>query len=274
MSFILRPKGIGKGVPTIAEAAGMTTVTSGEDSIPSTGKYCFRWGCVGAIPSDFSVVNSVKAQEKSGDKRMFRKALSELNLCPPSWTSLQDMLSSLSDWPKGELLVRPATHSRSKDMFLSTGPSGLAESISKVGPSYYISEFVKKKQEFRVFVCQGRVAWVIEKHPKSADDISWGCVSDGTFDYVDWSSWPEAVIHNALASMKVSGLDFGAVDLTVTEAGEVYTFEINCAPFLTPYYGKTIAKCFKYIEENGKEHFPDLSTYGWKESIHPAIKSF
>lgn len=277
MSYILRPKKIGKAVPIIAEAADLTVVTSGEDQHPAEGKYCFRWGCVGEIPSGFKSLNSVAAQETSGDKRRFRKLLSDAELAPKSWMSLEGMLSTSTQWPTQRLLLRPSTHSRSEGMFLCTSPSDLMkaiEDVKQVSNKYYISEFVQKKREYRVFCAFGRVAWVIEKHPKSAEDVSWGCVSDGSFDYIDWSDWPVDVLKNALASMKLSGLDYGAVDIIEDEQKRVYTLEINTAPYLTPYYAKTIAKVFKYTEENGHTHFGDPQGETWKAFIHKGVKDF
>lgn len=271
-NYILRCNGVGpKSCPQIAELAGMKVVNISEESLPSDAEYVFRWGTYTNVQNGPKVVNKRAALLKSGDKRRFRLELSEAGLAPKTFGSLDDLLINSPQWPSERLLVRPEHHKRSEGMFLCAGPQDLLKAIKEIDGPYYISEFVNKQKEFRVFVAQNRVVWMIEKHPKSADEVSWGCVEDGKFDYVGWGDWPSKVVKVALESMKLSGLDFGAVDIIVDEEGRALTTEINTAPWLSPYYIKCIAKVFSYITKNGRDHFPDAEEYGWKKVIHPAI---
>ncbi len=157
-------------------------------------------------------------------------------------------------------------------MFLCTELSDVVRAIQSIDGPHYISEFVKKKNEYRVFVAQNRVVWMIRKIPKSPDDVTWGCIEDGKFEYMKWGDWNSEVVRVGLASMKLSGLDFGAVDVIEDENG-VYVLEINSAPWLSPYYSKCLGKVFKHIVENGKEHLPDPSDLTWQNTIHPAISA-
>lgn len=169
-------------------------------------------------------------------------------------------------------MVRPEFHAKSKDMILCESLYDLYKGIQKFS-KYYISEFINKKKEYRFFIAQNRVAWVIEKTPKDKSDISWGCVNEGEFEYVGWSEWPMEAARVSLEAMKLSTLDFGAVDVIMDEQGKAYVMEINTAPYLTPYYVKTIGKVFKWITKNGRDHFPDTNL-DWKSIIHPAVKDF
>jgi hypothetical protein len=49
--------------------------------------------------------------------------------------------------------------------------------------------------------------------------------------------------------------------------------EVNSAPSQTsPYRQQCFAKCFDYIVNNGKDHFPMPEKFGWKSTLHPALK--
>jgi glutathione synthase/RimK-type ligase-like ATP-grasp enzyme len=143
---------------------------------------------------------------------------------------------------------------------------------------YYISEYIKKDKEWRVFVVSGRVAAVVEKIPVDPDEVSWGCVEQGQFRYVPWTEWPLFVTQKAVDAFLMSGLDFGAVDVISCSAGlsepnRAYVLEINTAPELTPYYIKTMTKCFDYIVRNGKGMLPIIETGDFKGVIHPAVSN-
>lgn len=275
-SYILRREGVGpETCPKIAEIAGLTVINGSVETVPNDAEYVFRWGSVKTIQNGPKIVNKASAISTTSDKKNFRMLLSSQGLAPLSFSSLEDMWMKMENWPNGPFLVRPAHHQRSENMHLATSPQELVKAVKKiqseVSAEYYISEFVNKQREFRVFVCQNRILWMIEKHPKSADELSWGCVEQGNFDYVGWSEWPQNVAKTALLSMKASSLDFGAVDIIVDEEGRALTTEINTAPWLSPYYIKCIGKAFKHIVENGREHFSDPETFGWKNVIHPAV---
>jgi glutathione synthase/RimK-type ligase-like ATP-grasp enzyme len=275
MAYILRAQNIGKkSMPHLGELLGIKVFTS-EDSLPEDD-YAFRWGCTSRNLGATKVINKVPAMEETTDKSKFRKKLADAGLAPFTYLSFE---SWVDDWVinNGEselvmrpVIVRPEFHERSKNLHLCTKPSEVYKAWKTVGKGY-ISEYIKKTQEFRVFVVSGRIAWMIEKHPKSEDEVSWGCVSDGEFDYVDWSSWPKHVSECALKSMALTDLDFGAIDIIVKDS-VAYTMEINTAPYLTPYYTKCVAKCFKHIIQNGRDHFPAVTDYSWQNVIHPAIQ--
>lgn len=267
MSYILRYGKMGeKTCPIIAEEAGLDVFKAG-DKLPNDAEYLFRWGTTVNVGGDVKVVNKIKAINTSADKATFRKTLADNGLAPRTHVDIKGFRND-EFWPA---LVRPAEHQRSQDMHLCNNPWDVMEALDKVGREFYISEFIQKAREFRVMVVSGRVVWVIEKHPKNKDDVSWGCVTEGTFDYVGWEDWPIALVSNALRAFSLSTLDFGAIDIIMDAEGNAYSLEINTAPFLTPYYAKTIGKAFKYIIKNGRDHFPLREVADWKDAIHPAI---
>lgn len=272
MNYILRRKGMGdQSMPIAAGIADVKIFVNKQDVLPPTAEYVFRWGTIGMIPEGAKVVNQAKAIEKVSDKRAFRLLLAQHGLSMPTYGKLEDYLLTDPQIAQESVLIRPATHSRSEDMFFCTALSEVVKAIKEINGQYYISNFIKKKNEYRVFVAQNRLVWMIKKHPKSEDDLTWGCVEEGNFEYIGWSDWPKELARVALESMKLSGLDFGAIDIIEDKDGKFYTLEINTAPWLSPYYAKCFGKVVKHVIANGKEHFPDAESYDWKKIIHPAI---
>lgn len=271
MSYIVRRnKAMGeKSLPIITEMTGLPVYESGS-VLPNTDDFVFRWGTTCTVPGG-QVVNSAKAISKTSDKRGFRLELAKNDLTMPSWGSLEEMLLNDAHKTVQEFLLRPAVHTRSEDMFLCTELSEVVKSIQKINGPYYVSKFIKKKNEYRVFVAQNRIVWMIRKHPKKAEDITWGCVEQGNFEYIGWTEWNSEVTRLGLASMKLSGLDFGAIDIVEDQDGNFYVLEVNTAPWLSPYYSKCVGKVFGYILKNGKKHFEDTENLYWKNVIHPAI---
>lgn len=276
-AYILRREGVGewacKGIS--AGAGGMKIVNASKEETPMDAKYCFRWGSTNSINGSPKVLNTAKAIHRVYEKKAFRLELNKEGLCPKTWGSLKDWAATGQHYP---IMIRKSPHQRSEGMWVANNLTELFEAVENVtasGDDYYLSSFIAKAQEFRVFVMFGRIAWIIEKKPKSKDEMSWGCVEEGNFNYVKWSMWPEAVVRNAILSFGKSGLDFGAVDVIVDGEGNAYTVEINTAAQLTPYYAETIGKVFAYVVKNGPEHEPPLTDYSsFHKTIHPAVKDY
>jgi glutathione synthase/RimK-type ligase-like ATP-grasp enzyme len=244
------------------------------DKLPADDDYLFRWGTTSNAPGqNRKVINEAKAIHETSDKRTFRQKLAEKGLAPRTWLTLEA-------WAKEQVLpviIRPSKHERSEGLILCKNLIEVVKAGEKLGQgNYYISEYIQKDREFRVFVCQGKIAWMIEKFPEDKKEISWGCTNDedeSYFEYIAWSEWPLEVAENAIRSFNLSNLHFGAVDI-ISKDGKAYALEINTGPEMTPYYIKCTAKCFDYIVKNksgkrmetSEEDFKD-----WKKLIHPAI---
>lgn len=271
MSYIVRRnKSMGeKSLPIITEMTGLPVYESGS-SLPATDGYVFRWGTTCTVPGG-KVVNPAGSIKRTSDKRAFRLELAKNGLTMPSWGSLEDMLLNDAHKTVQAFLLRPAVHTRSESMFLCTELSEVVKSIQTINGPYYISEFVQKKNEYRVFVAQNRIVWMIRKHPKKSEDITWGCVEQGNFEYIGWTEWNSEAVRLGLSAMKLSGLDFGAIDIVEDTEGKFSVLEVNTAPWLSPYYAKCVGKVFGHILKNGKDHFNDPENLSWKNVIHPAI---
>ncbi len=143
---------------------------------------------------------------------------------------------------------------------------------------WYASDLIDKSAEYRVYVVNGKVATVAEKTPDDPSAVAWNVAQGGRFDVVRWGDWPLEVCRVAIESFKLSGLDFGGVDVMVDREGRAYMIEINSAPSLpllscggVSYRQKCMAKCFAYIAEHGNDLLESTAYSNWRDVIHPAI---
>jgi glutathione synthase/RimK-type ligase-like ATP-grasp enzyme len=254
------------------------------DKLPADDDFLFRWGTTSNAPGhERKVINEAKAIHETADKRTFRAKMAKEGLAPRTWLTLEEWASDFREEKPGVMgpylpvIIRKAKHERSEGLVLCTTFPQVCKTAEELGKgNYYISEYIEKDREFRVFVCQGKIAWIIEKFPENKKEVSWGCTNDedeSYFEYVAWSEWPLDVAENAIRSFNLSNLHFGAVDI-ISKKGKAYALEINTGPEVTPYYIKCIAKCFDYIVKNksGKRMPTEEADFkDWKKLIHPAI---
>ena len=236
-----------------------------------------RWGCTSTVPID-EVLNTATAIHKVSDKANFRSILcsdpSTKDNTPYTITdydsAMEYILNNMSP-----LFVRPRLHSQGRRAYLVENEDRLKKALTACGEGWYASEYINKKQEFRVFVVQGRVVWIANKIPADPDAICWNVAQGGKFENVSWGHWPENVIRVAVNSFKKSGLDFAGVDIMVDTDGKAWNIEVNSAPSMTsPYRQSCTAKVFDYINIHGKAHMEFDADYGgWRHFIHPAIWS-
>jgi glutathione synthase/RimK-type ligase-like ATP-grasp enzyme len=255
---------------------GIDWVRNDKISPINKADFVFRWGCTSNIPFDTKVVNEAKAIHYVSDKRQFRLDTAEKGLAPKSWGNLDDLFNLVDGVPEN-VVVRRATHHQGR--FLDVvEPSDVIEMNNicrKYGEgNYYISEYIPKVAEYRVFFVQGRVVWVAQKTPANPDAVAWNVAKGGRFDNVRWDEWPLKSIRIAREAFLMSGLDFGGVDVMVDKDGTPYVLEINSAPSQTsPYRQECTAKAFDYIVEKGdKSPIPVIEERGgYRKFVHPAI---
>lgn len=234
----------------------------------------FRWGCVASLPNGMlaTVVNTAAAIHWCADKKQGRLDMQEAGVpVPKSWTAEEfELAIERNEFNDGSLFVsRPGVHAQGRNLSCNIA----SDVVLWAGG--YVSRFIDKEHEYRVFVCQNRAVWVAKKTPGNPEDVAWNVAAGGRFDNVRWGEWPMAVIRAAMQAAKVSGTDFCGVDVMVDSDGRAYVLEVNSAPSQTsPYRQECVAKAFDYIVEKGKDHFDDPDSYSnWKKVIHPAVWS-
>ncbi|NIP41347.1 MAG: ATP-grasp domain-containing protein [candidate division Zixibacteria bacterium] len=226
-----------------------------------------RWGTTSNVPTR-NVINRAEAIHRVNDKSEFRRVLDEHDLCPATWWHFRDVPADA--YP---VIVRPQRHAQGRHLYFCENQQMLINATQHCGPNYYISKFIPKVAEYRVFVVQGRVACVATKVPGNPDDVAWNVARGGRFDNVRWDNWPLKAVKTAIEAFHLSGLDFSGVDVMTDENGEAYILELNSAPSLTSdYRQQCMAKCFDYMLANGKDTIPLIKAKGgYRKFIHPAV---
>jgi len=279
MNVVLRRRKLGlgscNGIKQFSKE-GITWVRN-DRPIPQA-EYTFRWGCTSNIPNDTIIVNEAKAIHYVADKRQFRLDTAAKDLAPKTWESFYDG----DEWgqlDEGQphyqpLIVRRATHHQGRFLHVPKTYDEMYAICKRYGEgNYYISEYIPKVAEFRVFIVQGRVVWVAQKTPANPDAVAWNVAQGGRFDNVRFDQWPLRAIRVAREAFLLSGLDFGGVDVMVDADNKPYVLEINSAPSQTsPYRQECTAKAFDYIVKHGKAPINIIQERGgWKKWVHPAI---
>lgn len=274
--LLIRP-GIGSNCNFVADAyPGGMKVCYAED-IPNETNVIIRWGTTTNIPPRVKdgrkllYFNEAKAIHQAVDKSGLRKKASDAGLAPKTWLTLKELQEE--DEVADIVLVRPRKHERSEGIYSCSNKQELLDAIEKCGGegNYYISEYIKKDRELRVFVFQGRALMVFNKIPKDRKEISWGCVEQGALKYVKWSEWPLDAVRVAIQSFNLTDLDFGAVDVIMKD-DKAYFLEVNTAPEVWPYYGERLAQAFKYAFEKGKQRLKvNLKGKDWSDFAHPTL---
>lgn len=290
MAIILRRRKLGRTSCKEIAALSKTGIVAvrNDQAFPEGHNLVFRWGTTSNLPYKATVVNEASAIHWVADKANSRKLMADAGLSPRTWLSFnqfdEDMLGG--DHEEGfvfctdgeedkniSFIVRPNVHAQGKNVHHCKTPYEVSLECGVYGEGhYYISEFIDKKSEFRVFVVSGRVACVAKKTPADEKAIAWNVAQGGRFDNVRWGDWPLEAVRVAIEAFKMSGLDFGGVDVMVDADGKAYVLEINSAPSLTsPYRQECMAKCFDYIVENGKGHIETGDEGTWRAYVHPAV---
>lgn len=268
---IVRRKELGNNCGFIIDglkALGINADMIIPEKAPVGLEWAIRWGTTTPIAKETKVINSATAIKETSDKGTFRLKAHAAGLTPKTWDSMEELANY--DGEVGDIIIRPRHHERSQGLFLCSTPAEADKALKAIQGAYYISEYVKKDREYRVFVANGRAFMVFEKKPKNKNDISWGCVEEGALKYVNWSDWPLHVIENAIKAFNLSKLNFGAVDV-IEKDDKAYFLEINTAPEVWPYYGERFADVIKWMIEKGRETIKVNNFKNWKNTIHPAI---
>jgi len=253
------------------ELPGLEIITK-EQALPTLTKddTVIRWGTGRHVPNGPKIVNKSKHMAETSNKGMFRKKVADNGLAMPTWIDLKSYVRDFKEWT--DLIVRPLIHQRSEHVHHVTSISELGAAVDTIGNEFYISEYIKKDKEYRVFIAQGRPFIVVEKNPPDKEAVTWGCVEAGTFEYIPWDEWPEEVVRVATESFLLSGLDFAAVDI-IYKDGKAYFLECNTAPEILGYYGQCFAKVFSYMFDKGRDRIPVKGYDNWKNCIHPAMSN-
>jgi len=268
--YILRRNDWGKPSCThiVAEYPELKVINKDEDKIPHDAEWVIRWATTSnfSLPTIPKVINKAGAIHKVFNKGSFRAQLAAEGLAPRTWLAYSYYLKDGGHLP---VIIRPLKHSASEDLHYCVTEEEVSIAFQGlINKGYYISEFIEKDHEYRVFLANSRVLAVMEKIPDDPQCVSWGI--DERWEYVGWYDWNLEVCHIACESFRHSELDIGAVDI-MTKDGVAYCLEVNSGPLVSPYYGKQLAKGIRWIIENDCRENLAFGGDSIKHFIHPAI---
>lgn len=238
---------------------------------PSNYSYAINWGVTNLsydIPED-KLLNTPSAVLHTSKKGKFRKELYMAQLSPFTTLSVAEACDRVSI--ETPLIIRPSSHFGGRNLVFADSVDKVRAAFNMFGSGAYATTYFPKTNEYRVFVANGRVVYVVEKIVDDSTAVAWNVHQGGRFVNVPFSKWKPIVVLNALRAMNLTELDFGAVDVMYGNS-EAHVLEINTAPSLSSEYWVTcVAKTFDYIITNGKEKLPTVDNKGYKGYIHPAI---
>jgi glutathione synthase/RimK-type ligase-like ATP-grasp enzyme len=257
-----------------ASVEGLQPFLNSED-IPEDVFYLFRWGCTSPQRAQV-VVQPASAISLASNKAESRKVFQAQGISiPPTWFHPTEL--DAADIRCG-VITRPAHHHQGRMVFKSLTRAGLEYSFRQcqrwdpTGEAY-ISLFIPKEREYRIYVVQGRVAAVAEKTPPAGDvgRVAWNHARGGSFHNVKWDDWPLNACFQGVRATEALGLDFAGIDV-MTRGDQCWVLEPNAAPSLSsPYRQQCMAKCFDFMIAYGRGTIPyQVNTY--KGLIHPALK--
>lgn len=290
-----RKLGMGSAKGLIASSEfGMNVVRSDKmDRFDWSGTgYVIRWGTTASLPPEvrhLPIINSAEAIHRVNDKAGFRRLVQDhdATLVPKTWFDILNLMRfdtverSYQLHSEGPWILRTKNHAQGKNLFYFEDFQDMNDKIQDriFDNGYYISEFIQKEAEYRVYIVSGRVACLARKEVEDTSQIAWNRARTGCeFKNVRWGEWPLEVCRVACEAFKLSGLDFGGVDVMVDSSGRAYVIEINSAcslPLLedgsVSYRQKTMAKCLDYLLTNGQDTLDFQTTEGWRGYVHPSL---
>lgn len=276
MNYILARPGVNQFIPRLINEMREPCQEwqSRGDEVPTDYGTVFRWGCTANVPRTPTrrLINFARSIHAVHDKRGFRQVLQRNGIGPMTFFSVDEYAEYLRSRNQRtmQVIIRPETHQRGQQLFRANSPQEAAGFCNRLG-SYYITQFIDKVAEYRIFIANGRCVYVANKIEETPGSVVW----QESFANVRWGSWPFAAVDLAIRGMNLSGLDFGGVDVMVDAEGMPYLLEINAAPSpCNRYIRQCQAAVFDYIIRNpDADNIPIGPGRGWRDYIHPAVEN-
>jgi glutathione synthase/RimK-type ligase-like ATP-grasp enzyme len=211
-----------------------------------------NWGA-SSMPTSFLVgrgtlLNRMEAVRLAADKLKAFLTLSQNNTItiPPFTTTKSEALTWIEQGSKVVARTSLRGHSGAGIVMLTS-----IDSLEEVNAPLYV-KYIKKQQEYRVHVFNGKVIDVQRKMRNRSipdDEVNWEVRNhcNGFIFGRDGVELPSTATDMCIATVACLGLDFGAVDLIYNERADTYyVLEVNTACGLT---GTTLEKYTDAIEE-------------------------
>jgi len=220
--------------------------------------YLIRWGSRTSVshrPRE-TVVNSMESLRQNTDKLQTLERLENAGIPVPGYTTDRDEISETFGYPA---LGRAEQHTRGQDINLILQ---WRDAYLTNGNDYFI-EYIPTDLEYRMHVIDGEVVKIHEKRLRSeADNHPFIRNHETGWIFVEPREQPPDP-QLAVDAVGALGLDFGAVDMLVSESGEPYVLEVNSAPSLDEAnlrrYGEALSEIV------GVDDYPGLNAVDWDD---------
>lgn len=226
-----------EGAKQLAQALGIKRIKHGNSKFRGRAdKTVINWGS-GNLPDQVAacrVLNKPDAIKKASNKLISFELFKEAGVSIPDFFTTQEAASAYIQEGGGKSIVCRTVLS---------GHSGvgivIADTQDALVPARLYTAYVKKTQEYRYHVFQGRVVDIQRKARKQDvpdEQVNWKVRNlDGGFIFArEGVVESEQASENAIMAVAALGLDFGAVDLVYNERQDkYYVLECNSAPGLS-----------------------------------------
>ena len=221
--------------------------------------YLIRWGSrtsVGYRPTE-TVINSMESLRQNTDKLQTLRRLDNAGIPVPEYTTDRDEISNSFGYPA---LGRAEQHTRGQDINLILQ---WRDAYLTSGNDYFV-EYIPTDLEYRMHVIDGEVVKIHEKRLRSEEDNHPFLRNHETgWIFVDPREQPPDS-QLAIDAVGALGLDFGAVDMIMSEAGDPYVLEVNSAPSLDEANLRRYGEAFAEIA--GVDGYPGLDAVEWDDN--------
>lgn len=214
-------------------------------SLPSNLETVIRWGSIREANCQREL-NSVKAIKLTSNKPLCRKVLSEHGIAVPALSE--------NIFP---CIGRTKYHTGGKGFWFCRS-SYEVEQAKREG-AYYFSHFYPKTREFRVHIgkLEGEYKVILysEKEGDKYGTVIWNHdISNFNYRHIGRGERRLDIIDLAKSALKVTGLDFGAIDILADplypQLPQAVVCEINTAPSLSPLGIEKYCQYFERILED------------------------
>jgi glutathione synthase/RimK-type ligase-like ATP-grasp enzyme len=186
------------------------------------------------------VINPSHAIEKVVNKPLARNILVNNGISAP-----KIYLSGDLDNAYFPLLARPIYHYKGRNFYLIYTIQKAKEFLDR---GFYIQEFINKKDEYRVFLLNGKFFEVCKKINKG-NVINTNIRNHGMGWYFQWIPYitlDERLLNFCRAIYSLFSINFCAIDCCIDVNNKPFIFEINSAPALID---RKITKLCQKIKE-------------------------
>ena len=195
MLYILRREGTGlTGLKEIlgfmTKPAKIVLSTRQEGAVAGEEDKILKWGTTAYMKHGHAtdVLNETPAIQMAANKRDARMLMQREGVpVPKSFLDVKQMIASLPK-PTDRFVLRPFKHSKGHYMRVGNAAEITLHAKKRAYKDGYISQFIDKVKEYRVFVVSGKVAAVAIKIPENANAAAWNHAAGAVFDNLRWDA--------------------------------------------------------------------------------------